>query len=69
MAEIGFKPVSDQSEFGTRPEPILETGEAKPPLVFEEDVDDSFDRVVDFEKDEEIKIPIMAVQPTILKVP
>jgi len=43
------------------PKPVLETGEAKPPLVFEEDVDYSFDRVADFEKDEEVEIPISTV--------
>jgi len=32
-------------------------------------VDDSFDRVADFEKDEEVEIPILEVQPTTLKVP
>jgi len=30
-------------------------------------VDDSFDRVADFEKDEEVEIPILAVQPSALK--
>jgi len=37
--------------------------------VFEEDVDDFFDRVADFEKDEEVEIPILAVQPTTIKIP
>ena len=40
-----------------------------PPLVFEEDVDDSFERVTNFEKDEEVEIPILIIQPTTLKVP
>jgi len=37
--------------------------------VFKENVDDSFDKVADFEKDEEVKIPIMVVQPKTLKIP
>jgi len=71
MAETGFKPISNQSEFGTRPEPVPEISEAgiEPPPVFEEDVDDSFDRVAAFEKDEEVEIPILAVQPTTIKIP
>jgi len=48
---------------------FLKTDEAEPPLVFEDDVDDSFDRVANFEKDEEVEIPILTVQPTTLKVP
>ena len=53
----------------TGPEPVPKTGEAgiEPPPVFEEDVDDSFDRITDFEKDEEVEIPILAVQPTTKK--
>ena len=60
MVKIGFEPVFDKSKFGTRSEPNLEIGEARiePPPVFEEGVDDSFDRVADFEKDEEVEIPI-----------
>jgi len=71
VVEIGSELVSDQSEFGTGSEPIPEIGETriKPLLVFEEDVDDSFDRLTDFEKDEEVEIPILVVQPTTLKVP
>jgi len=37
--------------------------------VFEEDVDDSFDRVVDFKKDEELDTPIVIVQLKTLKIP
>jgi len=71
MAETGSKPISEQAEFGTGSEPVPEIGEMRiePPLIFEEDVDDSFDRVADFEKDEEVEILILAVQPLTLKVP
>ena len=34
----------------------------EPPLVFEEDVNDSFDRVAHFKKDEEVEIPILGIQ-------
>ena len=68
--EIGSEPISEQGEFGTSPEPIPEFDESgvKPPLLFNEDVDDSFHRVADFDKEEEVEIPILAVQPLILKV-
>jgi len=71
MVEIGSESISDQGEFGTEPEPVPKIGETgiEPQLVFEEDVGDSFDRVADFEKDEEVEIPILAVQPTTLEVP
>ena len=71
MVERGSEPVSDQGEFGTGSKPVPEIGERgiEPPLIFEEYVDDSFDRVADFEKDEEVEIPILVVQPTSLKVP
>jgi len=71
MTETGSEPVSNQIEFGTRSEPVPEIGETRiePPLVFEENVDDSFDRVPDFDKDEEAEILILAFQPTTLKVP
>ena len=70
MAETGSEPVSDQSEFVTRPEPIPEIGEARiePPPVFEEDVDDSFDKVAHFDEDEEVEIPILVVQPKTIQV-
>jgi len=71
MAEIGSELVFYQSEFGTRHEAVPEIGEAgiKPPPVFKENVDDSFGRVANFEKDEEVEIPILAVQPKTLKIP
>ena len=71
MVEIGSELVSDQGEFGTGSEPVPEIGETRiePPLRFEEEVDDSFDRVANFEKDKEVEIPILVVQPTNLKVP
>jgi len=68
--EIGSEPVSEQGEFGTGPEPIPEFGEigVEPPLIFKEDVNDTFDRVANFEKEEEVEISILAVQPSTLKV-
>jgi len=36
--------------------------------MFKEDVDDSFDGVADFEKDEEVEIPILAVQRKMIQV-
>jgi len=67
--ETGSEPVSEQGEFGTGPEPFLKFGEigVEPPLLFEDDVDDSFDRVADFEKEEVVEIPILAVQTSTLK--
>jgi len=37
--------------------------------VFEENVDDSFDRVADFEKEEDVEILIMVVQSKTTKIP
>jgi len=70
LAETGPGPVSNLSEFGTRPGPIPDVGEARiePPPVFEENVDDSFDRVADFEKDEGVETPIMIVQPKSIQI-
>ena len=67
--ETWSKLVSEQGEFEIGPGPVPDTSEAEPPLVFKEDVVDSFDRVADFEVDEEVEIPILAVQPTTRKVP
>jgi len=71
MVEKGSEPVSEQGECGTGSRLVSEIGEMgiEPSLIFEEDVDDSFDKVADFEKDEEVKIPILAVQPSTPKVP
>jgi len=69
MVETGSEPIYEQGEFGTGPKPIPETGDAKPPLVFEEDVDDSCDRVAHFEKDEGVEIPIWQSNPQPLKYP
>jgi len=64
------EPVFEQGEFGTGPEPVPEFGKigVEPPLLFEEDMDDSFDRVANFEKEEEVEIPILAIQSSTLKV-
>jgi len=69
LAEAGPELISDLSESRTRPEPIPDVGEAgrEPPPVFEENVDDSFDRVADFEKDEGVDTPIVIVHPKPLK--
>jgi len=71
LAELRSKPIFDQSEFGTRPGPVPDVGEAgiEPSSVFKETVDDSFDRVVDFEKDQEVDIPIVIVQPKNIETP
>jgi len=67
--ETGSEPVSEQDEFRTGLEPVPKFGEigVDPSLLFEDDVDDSFDRVADFEKEEVVKISILAVQPSTLK--
>ena len=70
MVETGSEPISDQSEFRTRPQLVPKIGDARiePSPMFEEDVDDSFDSVADFEKDEEVEIPILVVQPKTIQV-
>jgi len=69
--ETKSEPISNQGGFGIGPEPVLAFGEigVELPLLFEDDVDDSFDRVADFEKEEVVQIPIFAVQPLTLKNP
>ena len=69
--EIGPEPVFDMSESGTRLEPVPNVDEVgrEPPSMFEENVDLSFDRVADFEKDEGVDTPIVIVQPKTLKIP
>ena len=37
--------------------------------MFEENVDDSFDRVAAFENDERVDTPIVIVQPKTFKIP
>jgi len=71
LAKTGPEPVSDLCESGTRPEPDSNVGEARiePPPVFEENVDDSFDRVADFEKEERVDTPIVIIQSKTLKIP
>ena len=62
--ETGSELVSEQGDFETGPEPVPILGEfgVKPPLLFEDVEDNSFDRVTDFEKEEVVEIPILAVQ-------
>jgi len=64
--ETGSEPVSEQGDFRTGPEPVPKLGEVgvDPPLIFEDIVDDSFDRVTNFRNEEEVEIPILAVQPS-----
>ena len=71
LAETRPEPVSDLSESKTRSEPVPDLGEAgtKPPLVFEDSVDDFLDTVADFEKDEEFDTPVVIVQPKTIKIP
>jgi len=71
LAETRPDPISDLSEFGTRSEPVLDLGEAgtEPPPVFKDSVDDSFDMVEDFEKNEGFDTPVVIVQPKTIKIP
>jgi len=59
-AETGPEPVSEIGDLGTGPEPVLEVGESgvEPPFVFVEHADMSFDKVADFEGDEEVDPPV-----------
>jgi len=41
----------------------------EPPLIFEENVDMSFDKVVDFERDEEVDTPVVIVQLKTISLP
>jgi len=70
-AETGSEPVSEQGDFGTEPEPVPEFGQVgvEPPSIFEENVDVSFDKVADFERDEEVDTPVMIVQPKTISLP
>jgi len=63
LAEIRHEPISNLSEFRTRPYPVPDIGEAgiEPQHVFEESMDESFDRVANFEKDEGVDTPIVIV--------
>ena len=70
-AETRLEPISDLSESGTRHKPAHDFGKAgtEPPPVFEDNVDESFDRVADFEKDEGFDTPIVIVQPKTVRLP
>jgi len=70
-AETGSEPVSEQGDFGTGPEPVPEFGEVgvEPPPIFEENMDASFDKVADFERDEEVDTPVVIVQPKTIRLP
>ena len=49
-AKTGYEPTSEQGDFGTGPEPVLEFAEVgvEYPSIFEENVDASFDKVANF---------------------
>ena len=70
-AETGSEPVSEMGDLGTGLEPVPEVGEVgvEPPSIFEENVDMSFDKVADFERDEEVDPPVVIVQPKIISLP
>ena len=53
------------SESGTRPKTVPDLGEAgtEPSLVFEDRLDDSFDRIADFEKHEASDTLVVIIQP------
>jgi len=71
LAKTGPEPAADLSEYGTMPEPVPDVGEAgsEPSLVFEGNMDDSFDKVADFDKDEGLETLIVIVQPKTIKIP
>jgi len=69
-AETGSEPVSEQGDLGTGFEPLPEIGEVRvePSPIFEENVDVSFDKVADFERDEEVDTPVVIVQPRTIRL-
>ena len=58
-------------DLGTGSTPVSEVGEVRvePPSIFEENVDIPFDKVADFERDEEVDTPIVIVQPKTIILP
>ena len=64
-AETGIEPVSEIGDLGIGPKPIPEVGEVgiEPPPLFDENVNVSFDKVADFEGDEEGEPPVVILQP------
>jgi len=65
------EPISKMGDLGIGPEPVPEVGEVgvEPPPLIEKNVDVSFDKVADFERDEEIDTPVVIVQPKPIRLP
>jgi len=59
------QPVSEIGDLRIGSEPVPEVGDIgiEPPPLFEENVDVSFDKVADFEGNEEVELPVVILQP------
>ena len=70
-AETGIEPISELGDLGTGPKPVPGVDEVgvEPPSIFEENVDVSFDKVADFERNEEIETPVVIMQPKLIRLP
>jgi len=70
-AEIGSEPVFEMGDLGVGPESVPELGEVgvESPPLFEENVDVSFYKVADFERDEEVDTPVVTMQPKTIRLP
>ena len=68
-ADIGPEPVFVMGDLGTGPEPVPEVSGVGPPSIFEENVNMSFDKVADFEGDEEVDPPVVILQPKTISLP
>jgi len=69
--EIGPEPISAVDDLETGPEPVPEAGESdvEPPPIFEEHEDLSFEKVADFEREEEVEPPVVILQPKTISLP
>jgi len=69
--KIGPEPVSEMGDLGIGPEPVPKVSEAgvEPPSVFVDHADMSFDKVADFEGDEEVDPPVVILQPKTISLP
>jgi len=54
---------------GLKPVPEADESEVEPPPVFEEHEDLSFEKVADFEGDEEVGPPVVILQPKAISLP
>jgi len=70
-AETGTEPISEMGDLGTGSEPVPKAveSEVEPPPVFEEHKDLSFEKVADFEGDEEAEPPVVILQPKTISLP